>query len=345
MSAGRKIRLKSAMVEAARWSRLPALLAPSFAGIGAIIAMHRVREVSDEAFQPNRTLEVTPAFLDRTISHIKALGLDIVSLDEMLRRVQTGDVRRRFVCLTLDDGYADNYIHGDPVFRAHRVPFSIYLTTGFVDHTALFWWLLLEDVIRENDHVTVCVEGKEEKWATGSLEEKERAFDVWRGRFRGFSAKVLEETSRKLASDHGVDARVICREHAMTWDMAREITLGGLGTIEAHTEKHLALSLLTEREIRDDMERSCVRIAEKTGRAPRHFAYPFGDAQAVSQREIELVGKLQPASATTTRAGTLKSHHAHDLAALPRIMLNGNYQSESYLDLTLSGLPFVLSQS
>ncbi|MGI9419674.1 MAG: polysaccharide deacetylase family protein, partial [Geminicoccaceae bacterium] len=76
---------------------------------------------------------------------------------------------------------------------------------------------------------------------------------------------------------------------------------------------------------------------------PRHFAYPFGDVQAVTRREIDLVRKLSPASATTTRAGILKPQHAQDLAALPRIILNGNYQTESYVDLTLSGLPFALS--
>lgn len=177
------------MVEAARWGRLPTLLAPFFAGVGAIIAMHRVRAADDAAFQPNLTLEVTPEFLDRTISHIKELGLDIVSLDEMLRRLQAGDFERRFVCFTLDDGYADNYTHAYPVFRAHQVPFSIYLTTGFLDHTALFWWLLLEDVIRRNDRVTLRIEGEEETRATGSLIDKERAFEAWQTRFAGFPQK------------------------------------------------------------------------------------------------------------------------------------------------------------
>ncbi|MGI9418250.1 MAG: polysaccharide deacetylase family protein, partial [Geminicoccaceae bacterium] len=306
MNAGRKIRLKSAMVEAARWSRLPTLLAPSFAGVGAIIAMHRVREASDDEFQPNLTLEITPAFLDRTISHIKELDLDIVSLDDMLRRLQTGDFDRRFVCLTLDDGYADNYIHGYPIFRAHQVPFSIYLTTGFLDGDALFWWLLLEEVIRRNDRISLNIEGKQEALPTARLAEKERAFELLQARFRGLSAKAVEAASLALASDHGIDPAAFCREHAMTWDMARGITVDGLGTIEAHTEKHLALSLQTENEIRAEMDSSCARIAEKTGRSPRHFAYPFGDVQAVTRREIDLVRKLSPASATTTRAGILK---------------------------------------
>lgn len=345
MIAGRKTKLKSAIVEAARWSGLPTLLAPSFAGVGAIIAMHRVREASTEDFQPNRTLEVTPAFLDRTVSHIKELGLDIVSLDEMLRRLQTGDFKRRFVCLTLDDGYADNYTHGYPVFKAHQVPFSIYLTTGFLDDTALFWWLLLEEVIRRNDRVTLRSGERNETRATGSLAEKEATFGAWHMYFRSLSARDVVAAASALAADHGIDPTAFCREHAMTWDMAREITVDRLGTIEAHTENHLALSVQTENEIRADMDNSCARIAEMTGRMPRHFAYPFGDVEAVSRREIELVGKLPPRSATTTRAGPLKSQHIKDLAALPRIMLNGNYQSESYVDLTLSGLPYALSLS
>lgn len=339
------LRLKSAIVETARLSRLPQLLGTSFGGVGAIIAMHRVRAAGDQDFQPNKTLEVTPAFLDRTLTHIRKLDLDIVSLDEMQRRLQEGDFKKRFVCLTLDDGYADNYLEAFPVFKAHQAPFSIYLTTGFLDHTSHFWWMLLEEVVGRSSEVTLRIAGQTAHRPTRTLKEKAKAFEVWQRAFRALSAEEIETASRDLCADYDIDPAAFSADHAMTWEMAAEIVADGLGTIELHSERHLALSLQDPEDIRAEMARSSARIAEQTGRVPRHFAYPFGDAAAVTRREIDIVAKLPLSTATTTRAGTLRAHHAADLCALPRIMLNGYYQSESYVDLALSGLPFLLSHS
>ncbi|MDH3659507.1 MAG: polysaccharide deacetylase family protein [Alphaproteobacteria bacterium] len=340
-----KLRLKSAIVETARLSRLPQLFGASFGGVGAIIAMHRVRAASDQVFQPNKTLEVTPAFLDRTLTHIHKLDLDIVSLDEAQRRLKERDFERRFVCLTLDDGYADNYLEAYPVFKAHQAPFSIYLTTGFLDHTCYFWWMLLEEVVRANSEVTLRIANRTVRKPTRTLKEKAKAFEALRWQFRALSAEAVETASQDLCADYSIDPAAFSADHAMTWEMAAEITADALGSVELHTERHLALSLQSPEDIKAELARSSARIADKVGRVPRHFAFPFGDADAVTRREVDIVADLPLSTATTTRAGTLRANHVDDLHALPRIMLNGHYQSESYVDLTLSGLPYLLSHS
>lgn len=344
MSANKQ-HVQRAFVEIARLSGLPRLFGHSLGGVGAILAMHRVRPASEDVFQPNKTLEVTPDFLDRTLSQIRDAGFDIISLDEMRRRLDERDFERRFVCLTLDDGYADNYHHAFPVFKAHQAPFSIYLTTGFVDRTAFLWWMLLEEVVRRNDEVTLDLNGASDCRKTRTPEEKAAAYKAWHRLFRVLAADDVEAEASRFCETYGIDPAAVCAEHAMTWNMAREITADGLGTIEAHTERHIATSLQEPEAIRDDMTRVFARIAEKTGRTPRHFAFPFGDAAAVSTSNIELLGDLPPATATTTRPGVLKPEHKHALTALPRITLNGYYQSKGYVDLALSGLPFLLSRS
>ena len=82
-------------------------LRPFFQGVGAILTLHHVRPQRRGAFQPNRLLEVTPDFLNSVIRRLKRSRLDIVSLDEMYRRLVQRDFKRRFVCITFDDGYRD----------------------------------------------------------------------------------------------------------------------------------------------------------------------------------------------------------------------------------------------
>src|SRR5438105_6745373 len=80
---------------------------PFGSGVGAILTLHHVRPPRLDRFQPNRLLEVTPSFLEDVIRDLRRCRLDLVSLDEMHRRYAERDFRRRFVCITIDDGYRD----------------------------------------------------------------------------------------------------------------------------------------------------------------------------------------------------------------------------------------------
>ena len=58
------------------------LLRPILSGVGAIFMLHHVRPPRDGGFQPNRHLEVLPAFLRAMLSHLRSRGIDIITIDE-----------------------------------------------------------------------------------------------------------------------------------------------------------------------------------------------------------------------------------------------------------------------
>jgi len=80
---------------------------PFVGGIGAILTLHHVRPPRPDAFQPNRLLEVTPVFFERLLRWLSRANIDVISLDEMHARLVGGHTKRRFVCITFDDGYKD----------------------------------------------------------------------------------------------------------------------------------------------------------------------------------------------------------------------------------------------
>ena len=49
----------------------------------------------------------------------------------MHRRLTERDFRRRFVCLTFDDGYRDNLEYAYPILKKYEVPFALYVPTSF----------------------------------------------------------------------------------------------------------------------------------------------------------------------------------------------------------------------
>ncbi len=58
-------------------------------------------------------------------------GHEVLSLDEALDRLETGDARPSVV-LTFDDGFSDVYHNAWPLLRERGLPFTIYLATAYM---------------------------------------------------------------------------------------------------------------------------------------------------------------------------------------------------------------------
>ena len=122
-------------LEALYFSGAHHLMRPIFSGVGAIFMLHHVRPAVAGEFQPNRHLEIEPGFLRATLSHLRARGIDIVTMDEAHRRLTARDFARPFACFTLDDGYRDNRDHALPVFREFDAPCVVYVASDFASGT------------------------------------------------------------------------------------------------------------------------------------------------------------------------------------------------------------------
>lgn len=109
--------------------RLNNLLHPK---IGEVWMLHRVVEQRSTTSN-QRSLEVTPDWLEQRIFAYQQRGYRFVSLDNIGKT-------RRWIAITLDDGYRDNLSVALPFFRKFQVPFCIYVTTGFIDNKQSMWW-------------------------------------------------------------------------------------------------------------------------------------------------------------------------------------------------------------
>src|SRR5262245_17475969 len=170
MVAMKKVMIRSGL-ETLYFSGAYQMLRPFLQGVGGSLTLPDVRPQRPELFQPNRLLEVTPEFLDRVLIDLRRSELDLVSLDEMHRRLVEGDFRRRFVCVTIDDGYRDTLQWAYPILRRHQAPFAVYIPTSFPDRLGELWWLVLEAAVARNNEVGVAIEGREEIFRCGSVAE------------------------------------------------------------------------------------------------------------------------------------------------------------------------------
>ena len=313
-------------------------LRPFVAGIGAILTLHHVRPARPDAFQPNRLLEVTPAFLEAVIVRLRRAGIDLVSLDEMHRRLTQGGRGRRFACLTFDDGYRDNLEHAYPILKKHAVPFALYIPTSFPDRLGELWWLALEAVVAKNDRIGLVVDDEDRNFDCRTAAEKREVYEAiywWLRRLP--SEDDLRNAVRDLATRYHVDVAAFCRDLCMSWSELEELARDPLVTIGAHTVNHVRLAKVPEKTARAEMRQSAAVIESALGQRPVHLSYPVGDPTSAGPREFAIARELGFKTAVTTRPGVLFPEHREHLMALPRISLNGEYQQLRYVEVLLSG--------
>jgi peptidoglycan/xylan/chitin deacetylase (PgdA/CDA1 family) len=326
-------------LEALYWSGLHRAARGLIGGVGLILTLHHVRPARDDAFQPNRLLEVTPEFLEGTIVALRDSGVEWVSLDEMRRRLVDADVSGRFACLTLDDGYRDNLAFAYPILKRHAVPFAIYVATSFADGEGDLWWLALEDAVARASRIEVTIGGEPLDLPCAEPAEKRQAFATLYWRLRALADETeMRASIRSLAERHGALAPAArCTDLCMSWSEIRELAADPLATIGAHTVNHVMLRKAGANDVRREMAESAETIERMLGRRPAHFSYPVGDPTSAGPREFAIAKELGFATAVTTRPGVLFPQHKDHLTALPRISLNGEFQRLRYVDVLASG--------
>jgi peptidoglycan/xylan/chitin deacetylase (PgdA/CDA1 family) len=320
------------------FTRAHHLLRPIFAGVGTVFMLHHVRPRRDVAFQPNRHLEVAPEFLRAMLSHLRSRDVDIITMDELHRRLTERDFSRRFACFTLDDGYRDNRDYALPVMREFKAPFTVYVASDFAENIGHLWWIALEMVIAKTSSIEAGIAGVTTRLDTSTPAAKETAFERLHDWLRGLpGGSDLQREVSALCVRYGVDEAAICREFCMSWDELKPFADDPLVRIGAHSISHCNLAMQSEEIASREMAVSRARIESALQRPVGHLAYPYGDKVSARAREFALALRAGFKTAVTTRPGMIFPESADHLTALPRVSLNGNYQDTRIFPVLTSG--------
>ncbi len=320
------------------------LLSPFLRGQGSIVMLHHVRENSPARFSPNDHLSVSPRFLEKLFENASK-SYDFVSLDEVVGRLsQKGNsATRPFISVTLDDGYIDNIENALPIFRKYGVPFTVFVAPALVEGEATLWWEDIEHCLARTDSFYLELNCLSKQFETATPSQKSNAYR-WLTNFLFYD--VTEEQQRNVVSELcntvGFDPVAHVKKSIANWEQIRELSKEPLCTIGAHTLGHVMLSKLSDEDAMNEMLASKQIIETEIGKPVNHFAYPYGFEKAAGRREFEFAQECGFSTAVTTRHGVIYTDHKNHITALPRISLNGRFQSWRETSVLLSGMPTFL---
>ena len=302
-------------------------------GLPVILLYHRVADVDSDPWG----LAVSPANFREQMRVLGAPGLGI-SLTELMHGLSTRHVPFGKICVTFDDGYADNLLNAKPILEECAVPATFFLTTGNLEGNREFWWDALErpffrarrlpaiiDLRSENIALTFDLgEDAEYRDAAFADHRKWRAWDPPPSRrHRAYhelwqALLALPSSAREAAVNNiqrwadNIEAPTESRP--LTTDQVRQLASGSLVEIGGHTVTHPCLPRLDRQEQAGEIVDNKIRLETLLDQPLRHFAYPHGQ---FNHDTIALLREAGYHSACTTSAAAVTA--PAEVFRLPRI--------------------------
>ena len=98
-----------------------------------VLMYHRVDHLEDHEIRSPllRDLTVSPANFEAQVKFLVENGYSVLLASEVERAVVEGhELPQKAVCITLDDGYKDNFEQAFPILLRYKVPATIFLVTN-----------------------------------------------------------------------------------------------------------------------------------------------------------------------------------------------------------------------
>lgn len=290
--------------------------------------------------QPGDWVHVRESEFEHQMAYLRR-QCNPVSLATMLEMFEQNDVVPNSVVVTFDDGYQSIASLAEPILQRHEIPFTLFLTSGFIaesDDTRSYLWTDRVQMLIQSGRAQACdlsrfslpsvtLGGNSEaiRSMTGLIERLKQIDNDTR-------IDVIDYLEQSLAADANADRFEHCLP--MTWDEVRALAANRLTSLGAHTCSHPILSRLDIDHARLEIIQCSAEIEALVNTKILFFAYPNGRMADIGDDATKIAAGHYRCALTTCHglAGT-----DDPLWSLPRIGI-GRQTSMSIYKQLVAGL-------
>jgi peptidoglycan/xylan/chitin deacetylase (PgdA/CDA1 family) len=272
----------------------------------------------------------------------------IISFSEYLRRVKMGDWEsdRQYCIITFDDGWKDNYDYAFPILTRYNIPATIFLAISFIGTNQWFWPervsrlfditgpssiksliadlaeivhdLKLNDIIIKSLQLT-------DGFTTSQI------IDRLIGAIKTCPPDIIPifiERAEAILGIEPPDYRLM-----LNWDEVREMSVNQI-SFGSHGCTHRILTLLSDHEIKSEVNTSITSLKEREVNYVPVFCYPNGNYNYDICNMVSAAGYH---AAVTTHNGLNRLDNS-GMFSLHRVGIHNDVSKNSMLfSLRLSG--------
>jgi peptidoglycan/xylan/chitin deacetylase (PgdA/CDA1 family) len=303
---------------------------------GLILGFHRVRPKSNIKRLPiSEELEVTPEKLEEIINFFQIKGFSFISLDDFLHDSSI----EKFVIMTFDDGYYDNFEFAYPVLRKNKIPHTIYISNSFIDNKGFLWWNALEELILRNNSIKISgIEDLEDvKIELRNGKEKQLGFLFLRDLIMSRLNKVSDPLYESLFSAFENELCYSSLYNMLDSKTLVEFSSDPLVNIGCHTVNHLNLSIVSDDQLVKEILDSKNDLEKRLSRPINHFSFPFGVPPRGSDGKVHRIIRENFSTCTSTECGYIIRNKTVNKYSLPRIFVSPQLEKKD-LNVLTNGL-------
>ncbi len=275
------------------------------------LVYHRVTTLRSDP----EMLAVTPGNFRAQMQNLKD-NFPVVRFEEDWTKIS-----KPSVCVTFDDGYADNVREALPILEEVGVPATFFVSTGTIGTTEEFWWHELERIILNNQNlppdITLMVGRLKRTWATGFLSERQEFFRGVVQLMTNADTPGRNDLLNQIRAKSGINAESAGGNHrTMSIEELRLLAASRWATIGAHTVTHTKLSSLTADAQRAEIETSKRELENWLDLEIKVFSYPYGRRSHYTKESVALCREIGFTKAATNFPG--QAHRWTDPYQIPR---------------------------
>lgn len=225
---------------------------------------------------------------------------NVLALDEAVERLRAGSLPARALCVTFDDGYADNLTVALPILQRLGLPATFFVASGYLDGGRMFNDTVIEAVRRApGPRLDLADLGLGTHPLDGTAER------------RAAIAALLERLKYRPSDERADLADAIAARVGAA--LPADLMMSGAGlraladagmTIGAHTASHPILARISDGEAQREIETGRAALEARIGRPVTLFAYPNGKpGRDYTAAHVAMVRRLGFAAAVSTAPG------------------------------------------
>jgi peptidoglycan/xylan/chitin deacetylase (PgdA/CDA1 family) len=263
-----------------------------------VLTYHRVVDLSEVGRCLSQAgMVVTTETFEKQIRYLKR-SYRVIPLGDLIEQAASGTSTKGLCAITFDDGWRDTYANAYPILRRLGVPATVFLTSGYVGTSRLFWPERLTEVLLRAERKPDDLKRLEQIDAEiAAMTRKVLSSEDHYQRMDALDRLIValklrdEATREQVLQSLGVssarESRGESRErHMLDWNEVGELKQGGF-SIGSHTANHAILTQVSTDVAETEVRSSKQEIENRIGEPVTLFAYPNGDWNAEVKRIVQ----------------------------------------------------------
>lgn len=197
---------------------------------------------------------------------------NVLPLSEAMMRFGKGNLPSRCVCITFDDGYADNYEVALPILKKWGLPATIFVAVGFLDGGRMWNDTVIESICRTKGSMLDLREIGLGSYSICSLKDRICAIDKLLNKLKYLP---IDERANKVEKVAEIVGEALPTDLMLTTEQLKKLYEEGV-EVGAHTVNHPILSQMSDKMAEQEVLESRDRLRDILDVEITSFAYPNG---------------------------------------------------------------------